>query len=121
MSRILVVEDDADIRDLVELALVKRGYDVRSVGNGRQALDALTSWNPALIVLDLRMPVLDGRSFAQAYRALPGPHARLIVMTATRGTDASVAELGADAFLSKPFELEALMAEVARVAEMTPP
>ena len=69
---------------------------------------------PRLILLDMRMPVMDGWSFAAAYQALPGHHAPICVMTAAPDAAAHAAEIGAAAVLSKPFELDTLLATVAQ-------
>lgn len=105
MSRILVVDDDDDIRDLLVMALAEKGHEVQGAENGRVALARVDVLHPNIIVLDLRMPVMDGRAFACTYRAGPGPHARILVMTAARDASLAAAEVGAEAVLSKPFDL----------------
>jgi CheY-like chemotaxis protein len=126
---VLVVDDDDLIREVVTATLRDEGYDVASVPDGHAALQTAEASPPALILLDLAMPGLDGRGFATAYRALPGPHAPLVVFTAgassagPRAEDAALlAELGAAGALSKPFDLDDLVALVARfVPRPAPP
>jgi CheY-like chemotaxis protein len=69
--RVLVVDDDPGIRRMVSLVLAGEGYDVRTAEDGRQALDLLASWHPAVILLDLMMPVMDGWTFLVAQQADP--------------------------------------------------
>jgi CheY-like chemotaxis protein len=71
---------------------------------------------PDVILLDMRMPVMDGWQFASAYRELPGPRARVVAMTAARDAARSGAEIGADGNLAKPFELDDLLNLVDRLA-----
>jgi CheY-like chemotaxis protein len=113
----LVVEDEDEIRALVSMALGDEGYEVLAAANGAAALERLAQPGtapPDLILLDLRMPVMDGWAFAEAYRRLPGPHAPMVAVTASRDVAASAAQIQADGFLSKPFELDDLLATVAR-------
>ena len=112
--RILIVDDDDSIRELVELVLSDRGYEVLTAADGQTALSLAASTAPALILLDMRMPVMDGWAFASAYHARPGPHAPIVVVTAARDASASAAQIAADAWIAKPFDLEALASLVRR-------
>lgn len=102
---VLVVDDDRDIRELIHLVLADGGYDVVEAANGAAALDAVARRPPCAILLDVRMPVLDGPGFARAYRLLPGPHAPIICMTAEAAAPVRCQEIQADESLGKPFEL----------------
>ena len=114
---ILVVDDDETLRRLVFWVLTDAGYSVMEAPNGAVALTRVQEAIPALILLDMRMPVLDGWTFARRYRTLPGPHAPIICVTAavdgaevaTRG-----AQIGAVGSLSKPFDLDDLLTIVRR-------
>ena len=108
-KRILVVDDDSDIRDLIEIVLAGEGYDVRTAADGVAALEVVEQSPPKLILLDMRMPVLDGWEFARRYRAGPGPHAPIVVLTAARDAAARAAEIGADGYLGKPFNVVELV------------
>ena len=105
---ILVVDDEDSIRDLIDMALSEEGYAVLGAAHGAAALDLLSRRSPALILLDMRMPVMDGWSFATAYRRLPGPHAPIVVLTAARDAAERAGQIGADGYLAKPFTLQAL-------------
>ena len=114
--RILVVEDDADIRDLVHAALAAQGHEVAAAPNGLAALDLAAAQPPDLILLDLHMPVCDGWEFARRYRELPPPHAPVVVMTATTHAGRRAREVQADGIIGKPFDLGSLVALVQRYA-----
>ncbi len=109
---ILVVDDDDNIRTLVNMALIDEGYSVLTAINGVAALKVIDETPPALILLDMRMPVMDGWQFAQAYRQMAPPHAPIITMTAARDAAVSAQQINANAFLSKPFDIDDLIAMV---------
>jgi len=111
-DRILVVDDDDSIRQIVRFCLSDEGYRVSEAPNGEAALDVLDTVNPELILLDLRMPVMDGWEFARRYRMLPGPHAPIVAFVAALNVTEECAELETAAILSKPFDLDELLAAV---------
>lgn len=116
--RVLVVEDEDLLRGIVVDALDEEGYTVHQASHGRAALDLLARLGPGsidLILLDMRMPVMDGWDFAAAYRAAAGDQAPIVVMTAAQDAFTWGAEVGATATLAKPFELADLIATVERV------
>jgi CheY-like chemotaxis protein len=117
---VLVVEDDAATRALLRDVLEDAGYAVREAADGAAALRAARAARPALVLLDLRLPGTDGRAFAAAYRRAPGPRAPIVVLTADADAEASAAALGAAGHLRKPFDLDALLAVVGRLARAAP-
>ena len=82
--RVLIVEDDDSIRDLVDLVLSSAGYEILTATDGAAALQVVGTIHPDLVLLDMRMPVMDGWEFARWYRAGPEPHAPIVVVTAAR-------------------------------------
>ena len=112
----LVVDDDPDIGEFVSLALSDQGYDVATAPNGEAALRGVEERPPRLIVLDMRMPVMDGWEFARRYRQRPGPHAPIVVFTAARNAEERASEIAADAYLAKPFSLDDLIELAERLA-----
>jgi DNA-binding response OmpR family regulator len=110
---ILVVDDDPAIRTFVQLALEDAGYEVMVARDGADALEAIRRREPGLILLDMRMPSMNGWEFADAYRREQSPHAPILIMTA--GRDARPAEIGAAGWLGKPFDLDQLMSTVQRL------
>ena len=112
--RILVVDDDTSIRSFVEMALDGEGYAVATATNGAQALAVTGQLQPDLILLDMRMPIMDGWTFARAYRDKPGPHAPIVVITAATDAGERAREIQADGYLGKPFDLDELLGLVSR-------
>ena len=112
---ILIVDDDADLRDFLQLMLTSMGFEVTSAANGQEALDLMERQNPDLILLDMKMPVMNGWEFC---RALESRDARppIVVLTAAPDPAARAAEAHADGWLGKPFEYADLEATVLRFA-----
>jgi CheY-like chemotaxis protein len=111
---ILVVDDDVSIRMAVAEILAFEGYNVASAANGAEALEAVERLNPSLVLLDMRMPVLDGWGFARELRAR-GHRPPILVMTAAQSARRWAEEIGAQGYLAKPFDLSELL----RVVEET--
>ncbi len=84
------------------------GYAVATVSNGAAALEMVGTHRPSLILLDLRMPVMDGWAFAREFRRVAGPAATIVVMSAVADIAAAARELGAVDRLAKPFALDDL-------------
>jgi two-component system chemotaxis response regulator CheY len=108
-----VVDDDPSIVAVVSDILLAEGHDVVSAENGAEAL--VKANGEALVLLDMRMPVLDGWGFARQYRA-SGKRSPIVVMTAAENARRWAEEIGAEGYLSKPFEIDALIAAVERYA-----
>jgi len=118
-ARVLVVEDDDGIRDLVDLVLSSAGYEVLTASDGAAALQVIGTVHPDLVLLDMRMPVMDGWEFARRYRARPEPHAPIVVLTAARDAAQRAAEIDANGYLGKPFDMTELLAMVSHHANPT--
>ncbi|NEB79908.1 response regulator transcription factor [Streptomyces sp. SID14478] len=112
-ARILVVDDDPEVRSAVEDALTVEGYRVASAPDGQRALTALARWEPDAVVLDVMMPVLDGLAVCRQMRAI-GDRTPVLVLTALDSVSERVDGLdaGADDYLVKPFALDELAARV---------
>jgi len=110
--RILVADDDPEIRSLLKRALAYEGYSVDLAEDGSQALALALAAPPDLVILDLVMPGLDGMEVARRLRA--GGDVPILMLTARSGTGDKVAGLdaGADDYLAKPFVLDELLARV---------
>lgn len=111
---ILVVDDDPAILTAVSEILGLEGYPVETATNGHEALQALERMEPSLILLDMRMPVLDGWEFARELRNR-GLHLPILVMTAAQSARVWAEEIGAQGYLAKPFEVTDLLAAVDRL------
>ena len=115
-KRVLVVEDDPSIRELLQLHLGLAGFDVDDVADGREGLDRARAGTYDLLVLDVMLPGLDGVSICRAVRAgSPNVNSPILMLTA-RDSEADTViglESGADDYLAKPFGVRELQARVA--------
>lgn len=113
-QRILVVDDERAIVELVGALLQDEGYRVVTELDSRRAFEMATQDPPDLILLDMRMPLMDGWEFARQLAA--GSSAvPIVVMTAAQHAREWATEIGAAGFVGKPFEIDGLLDEVARV------
>lgn len=105
--RILIIDDDKDIRDVLELILASEGHDVETAMDGIAGLDQLrASRRPGLILLDMMMPRLDGEGFLRALRSDPNTaDIPVVIVTGHPGARRKATELGAAGCLVKPVEL----------------
>lgn len=108
-ARILVVDDDPDMQDVMALSLEAGDYQVCRASNGQEALDQVEACVPDLILLDMRMPVMDGWTFAAELRRRHGHRVPLVVCTAAEDARRRGLEVAAVGCLSKPFELEEML------------
>ncbi|MEH0844975.1 ATP-binding protein [Micromonospora sp. CPCC 205711] len=114
-ARILVADDNADMRAYLTRLLTERGWQVQTVGNGREALAAIRRDPPALLLTDVMMPEVDGFALVRALRGRPETRALpVLVLSARAGADAAAEglDLGADDYLVKPFTAADLVARV---------
>jgi two-component system OmpR family response regulator len=112
VNRLLVIEDDPDIRALLTEFLTREGYDVRALDTGRLATQTIAAWAPALVILDLMLPGEDGLSICRRIRA--ESMVPIIMLTAKSGDIDKIVglELGADDYLGKPFNPRELLARI---------
>ena len=110
---VLVVDDDTSILDTVSAILSGEGYDVVSAASGQEALEAVARKRPVVILLDMRMPVMDGWAVARALRS-QGISVPIVVMTAAESAKRWADEVGAEGYLAKPFGLDDLLTTVQR-------
>jgi two-component system phosphate regulon response regulator PhoB len=115
---ILVVDDEEDIRELVELNLRREGYSVLTCETGEQALEQAARDMPDLIVLDLMLPGIDGLEVCKRLKAQTKTRRIAVVMLTAKGEEADIVaglELGADDYVTKPFSGKVLVARVRRL------
>jgi CheY-like chemotaxis protein len=112
-ARVLVVDDDEPMARMMAEFLCEHGLDARWAAGGREALDKTAAIRPDLLVLDLRMPDLDGRALLHALWAR-GQRPRVVLLSADRDVAAAARELSCEGFVEKPFAPENLLAAVRR-------
>jgi len=110
---VLVVDDDPDILEAICDILETEGYRVSRARHGGEALARVAEERPALILLDLMMPVMDGPTFAAALRNLEGGDRIPLVVISADGNAERAGRVRAHAFLAKPFDIDALLAQAA--------
>ncbi|MGH7175804.1 MAG: response regulator [Tepidisphaeraceae bacterium] len=118
VKRILVVDDERDLVDLISYNLKRNGYSVVAAGTGPEAIDLAGRHLPDLIVLDLMLPGLDGTEVARRLKSDPRTAAIPIVMLTARGEETDVVvglALGADDYITKPFSMKILLARITTV------
>ena len=118
---ILVVEDDRNICDLIQMYLVKEGFDVRIAGDGGKAIEEFQKQVPDLILLDIMLPVMDGWAVCAKIRETS--KVPIIMLTAKGETTDRVEglEMGADDYIVKPFEMKEVLARIHAVLRRTYP
>jgi len=107
-TRVLVVDDDPSILDTVTSILTSEGFQVMAASGGKQALSLVHSWHPTLVLLDMRMPIMDGWAVARSMQE-SGSKVPIIVMTAAESAKRWADEIGAAGHLAKPFGLDELL------------
>lgn len=115
--RLLLVEDDADLRRLLERGLTEEGYTVATARDGHEAVTAVAEQIPALVVLDIGLPDGDGRDLCQALRS-QGMIAPVLFLTARDSMTDRISGfgVGGDDYLTKPFEFAELLARLGALA-----
>ena len=115
---VLLVEDDADIAELLAYNLTEAHFDVRAVDSGEAALASVRSHPPALVVLDLMLPGMDGLDVCRRLKDDPATAGIPIVMLTAKGEEPDIViglELGADDYITKPFSPRVLVARIKAV------
>ncbi len=117
-ERILLIEDDSDISELVQYNLEREGYKVVAAADGELGLNQAMQTKPDLILLDLMLPGLDGLSVCKKLRAMPETAGIPIVMLTAKGEESDIVvglEMGADDYVTKPFSPKELLARIRAV------
>ena len=115
VKRILIADDEPNIVVSLEFLMKQRGYDIRVVSNGAEALEAIGEFRPDLILLDVMMPRVSGYDVCQKVRENPEWQGIKIIMLSAKGRDVEVTKgiaIGADAYVTKPFSTRDLIAKV---------
>ncbi|MCP2243577.1 response regulator transcription factor [Lentzea aerocolonigenes] len=115
MTAVVIAEDDADIRDLLVFKLMQDGFDVRAVGDGPAALDAVATERPDLVILDVMMPGMSGLDVCQRLRSEQATKNLPVILLTARAQEADVESgfgVGADDYVTKPFSPRELLSRV---------
>ena len=119
-ASVLVVDDEPQVVWMLQFSLEAEGFQTFAARDGRTALDELRQHRPQLMLLDIMMPVMDGWSVLQEIRDLPeGERPRVVVVSARASLRdrAKAAELGAEAFVAKPFNVDDLLGVLHRLGK----
>jgi len=123
LGRVLVVDDDDVIRQLITVNLELEGFDVTTAVDGQDCLDQVARRAPDVVTLDIMMPRLDGWEAAARLRANPATAGIKVVLLSARAQEADLergSRLGVDAYLTKPFDPDELIEVVRRLAGLPP-
>jgi two-component system phosphate regulon response regulator PhoB len=124
MSRILVVEDERDLADLLDYNLRHAGHEVAVCGTGRDALERAREQRPDLVVLDLMLPDMPGTDVCRALRAAPETRGVPIIVASARKDEIDrvlAFELGADDYVTKPYSMRELTLRIGRILDRRAP
>ena len=113
--RVLVVDDDPSIREMISDFLETEGYLVDTAADGDEGLRVVERVTPSIVLLDMRMPVMDGWGFARALRQR-GIKLPILVVTAAQNPRRWAEEIGAEGYIAKPFDLTDLLSAVERLS-----
>ncbi len=117
-ARILIADDEEDILEILEYNLQKEGYLIKTVKNGRDALEVAKEFNPNLIVLDIMMPVMDGIETCKRFREIPEFSKTFILFLTARTEEYSeiaAFDAGADDFITKPIKPKAFVSRISAI------
>jgi DNA-binding response OmpR family regulator len=118
--KILAVDDDEGLLDMLALLLDREHLDLRTAYGGQAGLDVAMSWEPDLILLDLAMPDLDAAGFLASYRSLAAEPAPVVLLSGAMDGVRHAERLGVTMFLAKPFDLGTLLDMVDTYARAVP-
>jgi CheY-like chemotaxis protein len=123
LGRVLVVDDDDVIRQLISVNLELEGFEVATAVDGQDCLDKVREVDPVVVTLDIMMPRMDGWEAASRLREDPETSGVKVVLLSARAQEADLqrgSRIGVDAYLTKPFDPDELIATVRRLAGLPP-
>ncbi len=121
MKKIMIVEDDENIRELLEMYFTKAGFSVITAENGREALELFKRENPHLVILDLMLPVIDGITVAKEIRKESNTPILMLTAKAEEEDRIKGLEVGADDYVTKPFSPKEVVLRVKNILKRTYP
>ncbi len=117
---ILVIDDNLINLKLIRVILTKKGYEVQTAGNAMEALSLLESMNPALILMDIQLPGMDGLTLTRKIKATPRTSTIPVVALtayAMKGDEQKTREAGCDGYISKPIDVESFVTTISRIIQ----
>ncbi|MDF1525714.1 MAG: response regulator transcription factor [bacterium] len=117
-ERILLIEDDEDIQELIRYNLDREGYDIKLVGSAEDGLIQASSWEPDIVLLDLMLPGMNGLDACRKLKSTEATSSIPVIMVTAKGEEADIVsglELGADDYILKPFSPKVLVARIRNV------
>lgn len=117
-KKVLIVDDEQDILELLKYNLKKEGYEVKAVSDGLQAMDAIRNFLPDLVLLDIMMPNLDGVETCRQMREIPDLDQTYIIFLTARSeeySEVAAFDIGADDYITKPIKPRALMSRISAI------
>jgi CheY-like chemotaxis protein len=123
LGRVLVVDDDDVIRQLISVNLELEGFEVATAVDGQDCLDKVKEVDPVVVTLDIMMPRMDGWEAASRLREDPATEGVKVVLLSARAQEADLqrgSRIGVDAYLTKPFDPDELIQTVRRLAGLPP-
>ena len=121
-KRILIVEDEQELQELLEYTLVKEGYLVTTAGKGSEVLNRIEAFKPDLVLLDLMLPELSGYELCRKIETDPNLRGLAVIILTAKGTETDRItgfELGADDYVTKPFSLKELILRIKSILSRT--
>lgn len=115
--KVLVVDDEKDLRDLLSYFLTRASYDVKTAENGREAIEVIQSWQPNLVISDVRMPISDGFELMENISAIATPFIPVLFISGYGGGDEAKLKLNPHCvgFISKPVKKNDLLDYIRRI------
>lgn len=119
MIKVLIIDDDPDVRTMMNILMKKQGYEVQTAGNKQDALDLLQHFHPSVILLDVLLSGTDGREFCQQLKMADGlKHIPVVMVSAHPGAAENISSYGAEEFISKPINTESLLEKIDQLVSL---
>src|SRR5215216_940769 len=120
MTKVLIIDDDPDVRIVMNMLMKKQGYEVETASHREEAMEKLHEFRPSLVLLDVLLSGADGREICQEIKADPEmQHIPVIMFSAHPGAAGNIDSYGADDFITKPINTEVLLEKLDRFVNAT--
>jgi DNA-binding response OmpR family regulator len=120
MTKILIIDDDPDVRTVMNILMKKNGYEVETASRREEALEKLEEFHPSVVLLDVLLSGADGRELCREIKATPRfKNVPVIMFSAHPGAADNISSYGADEFITKPINSESLLEKVDKLAKVS--